>query len=122
MPRVQSLQYDMFTDQRHNIRFTPHADVRRNCQVGIAEITDDQVELFEGRDGFKVLTDEEFAAMVGYTPMPTPSGDPLQDEANRKRKAKPASVDTDSVPTSADTTPADADPLAGAPEPPASAS
>ncbi|MDR3708743.1 MAG: hypothetical protein P4L33_10605 [Capsulimonadaceae bacterium] len=68
MPRVICRKYSTFYDAKNGVQFSPIVDVSKQCYVGLAVVEGDLVEIYEGRDGFDVVTDEEYLAIINPAP------------------------------------------------------
>ncbi len=76
MPKVICHHYSSYRDLLTKVQFDSVLDHRSGCYVGMAEVDDEAAAKFDGREGFEVLTDAEFAALSTAPPKPAEGHDP----------------------------------------------
>lgn len=88
--RVITRNYSTFVDPVTNVQFQPvvvqdRTDSSYGCWIGQAQVTGEQADGFDGRRGFEVLTEAEFAALTQIPALPEPTrpntGDPITDQS-----------------------------------------
>lgn len=86
--RVITRNFSTFYDMQTKVQFVSTLDRQSGTYVGVAETDEETAEKFEGRRGFKVLTDDEFLAMISKPVKPAEelTGDPLADSKGAKTK------------------------------------
>lgn len=91
MPKVLAQNYSNFYDIRTNVQFQPVKDRRSECFVGVAVVDKATIEFYQEREGFRVLSDEEYLEMTSEPQEPEltepETGDPLKDAANKGEPA-----------------------------------
>lgn len=68
MPKVICEKYSNYRDLLTKVQFNSVLDHRSGCFVGLAEVDDETAAKFDGREGFEVLSEAEFAALSTAPP------------------------------------------------------
>lgn len=85
MKRVIAINYSQFYDPLTETEFEKVMDQSTGCFLGIASVSDKVAKDYDKRVGFRVLTDDEYAAITTPPALPEvtdpETGDPLSDAA-----------------------------------------